>query len=470
MDYSELNTIFHPRSMAVIGASFDLAGTIHLSSMLNYGFQGKIYPINRGGHDVLGLKAYTSLKEAPDPIDFAFVQVPAKVSAQVIRDCAAKGVKLATLFTAGFGESENEWGKDLEKELIDAARQGGLRLLGPNCMGLYCPAAHLTFGPDFPAESGPVGILCQSGGNAHQLIYAGRQRGLRFSKVISYGNAIDINEAELMEYFSEDAETKLIIAYIEGVREGKRFYHALKKAARAKPVIVLKGGQTPAGAVATLSHTSSLAGSSEIWNSLIKQSGAILAQSVDECVDTAIALHFIKPPKGRKTVVIGFGGGATVILADDCYKAGLRFPPIPNEIKNELINAATIPGNIFKNPLDVLPLFHNNQLSNALKILGNWKEADILILNMVIEGSPVFTMGVQFFDPVLEAFIRTVKEIGKPAAVVLQAVYSQNCYPFLFKIRQACVDAGIPFYPSMHQAANALDKLIRYYEGQKESS
>jgi len=437
-----------------------------MSSILKQGFQGKVYPVNSRGVEVLGLKAYTSVKEIPGPVDYAFVQVPAKATIQVIRDCAAKGVKLAVLFTAGFGESENEWGRELEQELVNVARQGGVRLLGPNCMGVYCPAVRLTFGPDFPIESGSVGALCQSGGNAHQLVYSGAHRGMRFSKVISYGNAIDLNEAELMEYFAQDQETRVVIAYIEGVREGRRFYQALKAAARTKAVIVFKGGQTAAGAVSALSHTGSLAGSKELWDGLVRQAGAIQAYNVDECVDIALALLFMKPPGGRKVAVFGNGGGATVQASDDCYRAGLVLPAIPDDIRDELKKFIPVAGNIFRNPLDIGGIFNKpRDIGHAIRAVGKWTEVDLLIFNTGIGLAGDYMVTLNFMQPAVEAFISAAKEVDKPAAVVVHAVYSDKAYQGFSQVRQMCAEAGMPFYPSIQQAANAVDKLIRYHEG-----
>ena len=202
--------------------------------MVSHGFPGDVYPVNHRGGEVLGRKIYTSVKDIPGPVDYVFLQIPAKATVEVIRDCGAKGVKLAAFFTAGFGESEIKGGSELEQELLRVARQGGVRLLGPNCMGFYCPAAKLAFAYELPQESGPVGVLCQSGGHSGHLVRAGAQRGIRFSKVVSYGNAADLNEADLLEYFTEDPETRIIIVYIEGVREGKRFFQALRKATQGQ--------------------------------------------------------------------------------------------------------------------------------------------------------------------------------------------------------------------------------------------
>ena len=307
----------------MVGASPNPANSFMLNIIQKHGFRGKIYPVNSSGSDVLGLKAYTSVVEIPDTVDYAYLQVPAKATVQVIQDCAAKKVKLATIFTAGFGESEIEGGSSLEHEVMNVAIKGGVRLLGPNCMGFYCPTAQVAYAYEFPQESGPVGVLCQSGGNCMQLVRAAAHRGIRFSKVVSYGNAADINESDLLEYFGEDQESKIIIAYIEGVKKGRRFAEVLRSAAKVKPVIILKGGRNEGGALAALSHTGSLAGSVKVWDSLLKQANTLQVHSIDECVDIALALLLMEPPASRNTAIIGLGGGATVLAADDCYDAGL---------------------------------------------------------------------------------------------------------------------------------------------------
>jgi len=465
VNHSRLDPLFHPGSIAVVGASPGFLGSLQMSIFLEHGFQGKVYPVNILGNEVLGRKVYRSVKDIPGPVDYAFVQVPARAAVQVVRDCAAKGVKLVTLFTAGFGESEDERGDELERELASTARQGTIRLLGPNCMGVYCPDAHLSWVVDFPQESGPVGAFCQSGGNANELVHAGAHQGLCFSKVISYGNALDINEADLMEYFAGDLETKIVIAYIEGVKEGRRFLDALKVAARAKPVIVFKGGQTEAGAVATLSHTGSIAGSREIWSSLVRQTGAIQAHSIEECVDIAAVLLFMKPPRGRRTAVIGYGGGASVRAADECSKAGLVLPPIPDEIRSRLKKFVPVAGNIFKNPLDISGrhlLSNDVGYIDAMKTVGGWTGVDLLILHMGVELSGFDLVKANLLQPLAEAFIHAAHEIAKPTALVVHATYSAASYQGYVSVQQMCHKAGLPCYPSIQRAANAIDKLITY--------
>ena len=464
MDYQRFDSLFHPNSVAMVGASPNPFNSFMLNIMLKYGFSGKIYPVNSSGSDVLGLKAYTSVKEIPDTVDYAYLQVPAKAAVQVIQDCAAKKVKLATIFTAGFGESEIEGGGELEREVMNAALNGGVRLLGPNCMGFYCPAAQLTYAYEFPRESGPVGVLCQSGGNSMQLVRAAGHRGIRFSKVVSYGNAIDINESDLFEYFAEDQETKIIIAYIEGVKEGRRFSDVLRATAKVKPVIVLKGGRNEGGAMAALSHTGSLAGSVKVWESLLKQANTLQVHSIDECGDVALALIFMRQPASRNAAIIGLGGGAAVLAADDCYDAGLAMPSLPEETKQELRKITREAGKIFKNPVDLSDMYSfPDQVAHSIEVVGGWSGVDLLITHFGLEVGPNI-IGLKKVVPLAEAVLGAVKELGKPTVMAVYAAYSDDTTQGFLKVQRMCAEAGVPFYPSVTRAISAIGKVMNYYQ------
>jgi len=464
MIYNELNPLFHPRSVAVVGASPILDDLSFMDIIVKHGFPGDVYPVNQRGGEVLGRKIYTSVKDIPGPVDYVLLQIPAKATVEVIRDCGVKGVKLAALYTAGFGESEIKGGSELEQELLRVARQCGVRLLGPNCMGFYCPAARLAFAYNLPQESGPVGALCQSGGHSGQLVRAGAQRGIRFSQVVSYGNAVDLNEADLLEYFTEDPETKIIIVYIEGVREGKRFFQALRKATQTKPVIVFKGGRFEAGIQAAFSHTRSLAGSVAVWDSLLKQAGAIQAYTIDECIDIALAFRFMNPPGGRRVAVIGGGGGASVQAADECSSAGLIMPVLPAGIRDELKTFVPVAGSIFKNPLDMSGIHSFQDMARSIKLMGGWSDVDLLILHIGLEIGPNAMMNLNVLEPLADVFIHAAKEVGKPSALATYGCYSGETYQQVLKVQQNCYEIGLPFYPSIQRAASAIDKLIKYYQ------
>ena len=338
MGTSNLDAIFNPRSIAVAGVSTKaigsrLGGNNYLDAMISCGFKGKLYPVNPKGGEIRGLTVYPSVRDIPGPVDYVVSAVPASAALQLTKDCAAKGVKAIHFFTSGFSELGEPEGIQLEKEVLDIARRHGIRVVGPNCMGVYCPSSGVSFLGDLCNDSGPVGVICQSGGNAIYVAREAARRGVRFSKVISYGNASDVNESDLMEYMADDPETGIIMAYIEGVKDGHRFKKALARAASRKPVIVLKVGVTESGARAAASHTGSLAGVDKVWDGLLEQVNAVRTHTLDEWIDMAVTFSFFPGPVGRRVALLGLGGGATVLAGDEATKEGLVISGFPEEMR-----------------------------------------------------------------------------------------------------------------------------------------
>src|SRR4030042_1494803 len=268
---------FHPKSIAVIGVSADenAFGTRYLMGLINFGFKGKLYPVNPRGGSLLGLTVYPGMGDIPDGVDLAVISVPGRAVPGILESCLRKGTKAAIVLSAGFSETGEE-GKKLEGE-INRIIARGIRVIGPNCFGIYCPRGGLTVlpGKDFPKESGPVGLVAQSGQFTEMIVLASRGLGVRFSEAISYGNACDLNETDFIELLADDPETKVIACYIEGGRGGRRFLEVVRKALRVKPVLIWKAGLTSTGRKAATSHTGSLAGSETVWNTFFTQSGAI---------------------------------------------------------------------------------------------------------------------------------------------------------------------------------------------------
>jgi len=389
----DLDQIFQPRSVAVVGVSsdpFKPYGQMLLVPILQSGFdKERIYPINPKGGETLGLKVYPSVKDVPGPLDYVITTINARLTAQLMEDCVAKGVKAVSLFTAGFSETGTEEGRQLEAELVKIARQGGVRIIGPNCMGIYCPSGRLSFAFDFPHEKGQVGFISQSGGNSFYFVRAAVNRGIRFSKAVSYGNACDINETDLLEYLSHDPETKVITVYVEGTRDGVRFFRVLREAAKAKPVIVLKGGVTEGGSRATATHTGSLAGSSAHWDALLKQSGAIRVYDLDEMVDVAVSLLYMRAPKGRNVAVIGIGGGASVQATDDCERAGLYLPALAEDIRGQLLTFIPEQGSMFRNPIDAqIGAMDPEGFARTIRIVASWDKIDVVIAHIASGITP----------------------------------------------------------------------------------
>jgi acyl-CoA synthetase (NDP forming) len=294
---ADLDMVFNPKSVAVVGVPADSSrhsmARTYVRALVECKFNGPIYPVNPKGGEINGLKIYPNVKDVPDSVDYVISCIPATLAPQLARDCVAKGVKAIQFFTSGFGEEGTEEGKRLEAEICDIARQGGIRLIGPNCMGVYCPKSGLSYALDYSTESGPVALICQSGGNAIYFVRHAAQRGVRFSKVVSFGNAVDVDESDLLEYLTNDTETKIIAAYIEGLKDGRRFSQVVRRAAAAKPVIIMKGGSTEAGARAVASHTGVLAGSARIWDGLLRQAGVIPASTLEELADIVVTLLYL---------------------------------------------------------------------------------------------------------------------------------------------------------------------------------
>jgi len=472
MSVTILDEIFHAQSIAVVGASNSPAsGGYHFTRhLIDYGYPGRIYPVNPSHSEVLGLKAYPSLKDIADPIDYVISSVPASQVLGMLEDCSLKKVKAVHLFTARFSETGRREATELEQEILRRARSKDIRIIGPNCMGIYCPRGRISFGYDFPLEVGSVGVAFQSGGAATELIRLAAQRGVRFSKVVSYGNALDYNEADFLGYFSRDVETKIILMYVEGVKDGKRFIDSLREAASTKPVIIVKGGRGESGARAIASHTASLAGSRRIWDTAIAQAGAISADSFEELVDLAVSFYFLPPIKGARVGIVGGGGGISVRSADDCEEAGLEVVPLPPEIREELRSRGNPLWDWIGNPTDasIVGGFGFSHI-DMLQMMATNPNFDLLIGN-VSEGAPM--RKEEMIDRLrAEAFgyVMVGKATSKPLLVVVgdksPCVEDYDFWRWteLSKTRTELVEAGIPFYPSIRRATRAARKVLDYY-------
>jgi len=467
----ELDYIFNPKSVAIAGVSSKQTtlpgqGQRFLQTLLDYGFRGKIYPLNPKAGEIRGLKIYPNIKDVPEPVDYVISCVPALAAPQLIKDCVAKGVKVVHLFTAGFSEAGTEEGKQLENEICSLASQGGMRLLGPNSAGIYCPKVGLTTRTDFAKESGSVAVIAQSGGNFTYTVREGARRGARFSKAASYGNAADINEIELLEYLAADPDTRIILAYIEGVKNGKLFMQVLKEAARIKPVIVLKGGITESGVRAVASHTGVLAGSEGVWDNLLRQAGAIRVSSLEELIDMAVTFSYLPFPLGRNVSILGVGGGATVLATDDCTSAGLIVPRFSEGIRKRLRRLLKDEiGTILNNPMDLSLEAWEAGFFQVLNILAKYDAIDLSIVHIPLGLSPYqLSMQHKLWDLLLEDVVKAHRELAKPVILVLHLPTFGEDYEWMLNAQRICYEAGIAVYHSIGNAAKAVDRFLSYHE------
>lgn len=351
MDY-----FFEPRSVAVIGASRNpkKIGHVILRNFIEGGFRGKVYPINPKAEEMFGMRCYPSVMKVQGNVELGVVSVPAPLVPKVLDECGRKGVKAVIIISGGFGEVGN---KELEEDCLKIIRRYRMRVVGPNCVGVVDPSSQVDtfFLPRYKLErpkEGSVAFISQSGALGSVVLDWMAMKGYKISKFVSYGNAIDVDEADLIEYLSEDEKTNVICCYFEGLRHGRKFFETLKKVSRKKPVIILKGGTTQEGGHAASSHTGSLAGSREVHDAAFRQAGGIQAQSLEELFDFARVLANQPRPKGKRVQVITDGGGFGVLTTDWIVGNKLELASMDKKSVAELRKRFP-PYVVIKNPLDL---------------------------------------------------------------------------------------------------------------------
>ncbi|MGA7677299.1 MAG: CoA-binding protein [Dehalococcoidia bacterium] len=357
----DFKNLLQPRSIAIVGASQDetKSGGMFVSRLLNDGYKGTIYPINNKESEIMSLKSYPSILDVPGEIDLAVIAIPAQSVSQVMAECAKKGVRFAVVHSVGFSELGAE-GKELERQMLEAAHQGNVRIVGPNCMGIISPRANInTIIPyaRLPMEPGGVAFVGQSGWASQNMTQLGSERGLRFSGIISIGNQSDLTIEDFLDYFDNDPETKVIAFYIEGLKQADRFLKLAEEISPRKPIIVWKGGSSELGAKAAASHTGSLAGNYALFEAASRQKGIISARSLEELIDLAVAFSCPYLPTGNEIGLLIEAGGGAVATSDACAKAGLNISPLPKDIQQKLrefLKDKIPPSPSLKNPVDLV--------------------------------------------------------------------------------------------------------------------
>ncbi|NLD36809.1 MAG: acetate--CoA ligase family protein [Desulfatiglans sp.] len=475
-----INYFFKPESIVVIGAS-DVAatfGTRYLQALMDIGFKGRLYAVNYKGDETLGLKIYRSVMELPGTPELACICVSAKYGPDVLRECHKKGVKAAIILSAGFSEYDEE-GKRLEREIVEIAREG-IRVMGPNCFGTYCPAGRVTVVPGghFPKEAGGVALLTQSGQLAEGITAPAFGEGVRYSKVASYGNACNTNEADLLEYLMRDNETQIFSAYLEGVRDGRRFFNIARVNRGKKPIIIWKVGLTNMGAAAASSHTGSLAGDSIVWDTFFKQTGAIRVETREELIDTSIGFSCLPSGTGTGVAFISGGGAGTVIGADACEMAGMHLPSFTAGTAarlNELLPSA---GTIAKNPLDIgTPHPPLEIFTKVLEALAESDGVDVIVIRRIffaIKAARYFA-GAHAPSPDQVEAIKQVpvnikQKYNKPVVIILPEDLTGTEDIELEQERRELRDFyfrhGIPVFRSEQRAFVALGYLAGFRKDQ----
>ncbi len=468
MDRKALDRALNPRCVAVVGDKM-ANGYVWLRNMST--FNGRLYsvqidPNELPGIEKLGVKNYRSLMEIPDPVDYVLVAVPRAVTPRVLSDCIKKGVGGATMFTSGFAESHSDEGAMLQDALVKMAREADFNLIGPNCMGLFNPKLGVRQDVNqYNGHSGPVGFISQSGTHAIFFSQVGIRNGLRVSKCISYGNGAVLDSSDFLEYFADDHETKVIGLYIEGVKDGRKFLESLRYAAQKKPVLVWKGGKGEEGHRAISSHTGSLASAPILWDSLIKQCGAMRIENLEEMIDCMKAILYVNRPLGTRVGLVAQSGGQSVVIADAFTKAGLSAPLLSQSTYRQFAGFFNIIGGSYLNPLDIS--WHAPSIKDSMKILdilSTEENIDSLVAELSLPFlSQIWDFYPSYLDNLVSALADFKARCPKAFLVVISAGQLEEQ---ALIVRSKLMDKGIPGFPSFDRAAEALAKVAEYQRSQ----
>ncbi len=470
---ADLERAMYPRSIAVVGVARTQIGAYPgiFRCVRNFGFPGKLYPIHPEAEDIEGITAYPSLRALPEPADLVIFSIPAERVPEALRECIATGHKTIHIFTSGFKESGEEEGIRLQAEIEKIAMEGGLNIIGPNCMGLHVPAARLLTWTAASPISGPVGMVSQSGGNAQDFVNLANTRyDLYFSKVISYGNALTLDSTDYLNYLAQDEQTRIIAMYLEGVKDGRKLLRQVTQINRTKPVVIIKGGLTESGARTVASHTGSMAGGEKIWKAFFRQTGAVPADTLEEMADVVSALHRLPPCQGRGVAILGTGGGIGVAAADSCAKAGLEMPALTPAVMEKLRAYIPPAGNMIRNPVDAhIVLMRLQLLGPTLELLAAEPYLHMFVISLHLDWIYGLEKGGHI-DRIARFLADEARQHinGKPLVVVWRQ-YQPNAdiKEARLRLEETLLHGGIPVYEGLDRAVRALSKTAEYYAFQQ---
>ena len=484
-----LEHLFNPKSVAVIGASsgFGKWGQMVLSNIIGGGFKGKIFPVNPKEKVICGLKTYMNIKDVPCDVDLAFITTPVKTVSHVLESCAEKGVKGAVIITSGFSETD-EAGKNLEKTIVSMCREKNLPFIGPNTMGIICPYSNLfATGTHTRPKKGTVAFVSQSGNLGNQLIYWAEQQGIGISLFVGSGNNAMLTSIDYMEYLENDSHTNIIILYIESVQDGRKYLETAKRLNKKKPVIVLKGGHTEAGAAAAASHTGALSGESSIVEAAFRQAGLLSVTVPSELLDLSAGFSSLPIPKGNRVGIVTLGGGWGVVTSDECNKKGLVLPDIPEKII-ENISKYLPPFWSKRNPVDLVGTRDLEIPIVAVEELLKWEGIDAVI-----------SLGIVGRLELIRSLIRSTRQVdpSMPAAFLdkmdefsleYEKKYIVSMVELMEKYEKPVVGVSLTstaegtvrsvsgkkysgvFYQTPENAVNVLSRMVAYHDFTKSKS
>lgn len=477
---TDFDKFFKPESIVLLGASNDHRkwGWRILSNILFGGFKGRVYPINPVRDEILGRKVYKSVADVPEVPDLAIIVVPTTSIVTAVRDCIARGIKAAVVITAGFAEI-GEKGVALQKEMVRVAREGGLRLIGPNCFGIVSPVARLyaQMPPIYP-PLGSIAVVSQSGNVGSTIGRRAMAINFGLSRLISTGNEADLHVEDFLEDLGRDPQTRVILSYIEGFKDGRAFFRVAKEVSRHKPIVMIKVGETEAGASAARSHTASLSGSPRVFDGICRQAGVIRANNIRELMNIGYGFLTNPLPRGKRVGIVTLGGGWGVLAADACARLGLDVVKLSDAVIRELDKL--LPGWWSRNnPVDMVAATGmTDEILQVVEVLARSEQVDSVIsLGMPFPDLKAMASKEATEEErkmrrrhILEHYNKVFTRVGelkarydKPIVVAADIFMPRNFVEEL-DIMCAVTAAGQVFYNQPHEAASVVSALAAYAE------
>jgi acyl-CoA synthetase (NDP forming) len=453
---------FNPRNIAVIGAARHNNHRWIKAHLPFHENHGKVYHVNIDeaewpGAEALGVQNFRSLMDIPDPIDYVAISVPRQIVPRLLEDCAKKDVAIVHVYTAGFSESGEEEGIRLDNTVEEIARRTGLLLVGPNCLGLYNPALGIRHGENEPyGESGHFGYISQSGSMSSGLVVEANAHDLKISKCISMGNGMILDVPDYIDYLAEDAETKMIGMYIEGLRNPQRFFQSLREASAKKPILVWKVGKTEDAARATAAHTGTPYIRQDIWNALLTRCGAIPIESQEEMIDVVKTFSAIPPVAGYNVGLLAGSGGHSTDMANVFSLAGFNVAPLTERSYEEMGSFFNMIGGNYVNPVQGTPAHHDR----IIDILSKDENLDLVVVEL--SGSRLAS-DPEFFDERVRIVKDAQAESNKPVAVIVYTTIPRLEPSAREAIDKRFAHEGIPAFHSFQSGARALRSVVDYY-------
>ncbi|MBW1999041.1 MAG: CoA-binding protein [Deltaproteobacteria bacterium] len=467
-----LSSFLDPRGVVLIGASRrpDSWGNMIAKGLRDSGYGGALYIVNAKAQEIMGIPCYPSLEEVPGHVELAIVTVPAEAMMDVLRDCARKRVKGIVIISSGFGEALGSKGKEIEQEMALFARMNGMRLLGPNVSGIYNLNKSFYATTHYPHFGTPTGIsfLSQGGFAAHNIFTRAGARGIHIGKFVHTGNEADLQITDFLKALGKDPETHVILVYLEGLKEPRRFLEIARRISPEKPIVVYKGGKSEEGVRAAASHTGAMSGSFDLYQALFKQAGCIVAPNFEIMPDLGYAFTFYPPLKGPRVGIITQGGSWGVMLTDHLSLRGLRVPELSSSLQKKLRGLGMPYRASTKNPVDFGAAF-----------LGQAKEAKLGIVEAMLSSTEIDALilhGYGIKDPQTDRPQHWISQLQREQEEILRrGMEMMRAYkkPFVLgsyyvshlesRTIRNLVQDGIPVFNSLEDIANLLRCLYHYY-------